>query len=253
MRSIFTVFMLSVMIAASTVMSLKAQELPSNGPALEEFIKNYILENPQVLIEALETFERQQEAEQLARQREMLGRSSAVLTQSEHQVILGNPDGDVTLIEFFDYNCGFCRRTLPDVDRLVEEDPNLKIVLKEFPVLGEGSVEAARVAIAASKIDTEKYLELHRELLSARGQVDRRTAMLLSERLGYDREELEQMLDTGPINEAINEVYSIATNLGLSGTPTFIIGEEILPGAVGYDVLKDKIDSMRRCGETVCS
>jgi len=175
------------------------------------------------------------------------------LLTSEHQTVFGNPNGDVTLIEFFDYNCGFCRESLSHVERLVKEDPNLRVILKEFPVLGQGSQDAARVAIAASKIDPVKYLQLHMKLLSAREQADQKLALKIAENVGYDMEKIREYMAKPAIEEAISEVYGIANDLGLTGTPTFIIGTEILPGAVGHDVLREKLDSMRKCGETVCS
>ncbi|MEO1066079.1 MAG: DsbA family protein [Pseudomonadota bacterium] len=220
---------------------------------VEAIVRDYILENPEILIEALQAFEQRQAEESLARQQEMLEARMDVLVASEHQIILGNPEGDVTLIEFFDYNCGFCRRSLEDVERLVSEDKNLRVVLKEFPVLGDGSREAAQVAIAAAKQDPKRYLELHKRLLMARGQVNERVALKLSESLGFDMADISETLAKPVVNDAINEVYSLANDLGLTGTPTFIIGTEILPGAVGYDVLREKVDAMRECGRTVCS
>ncbi|MEM8839574.1 MAG: DsbA family protein [Pseudomonadota bacterium] len=220
---------------------------------IEEIVRDYLLENPEIIVEALEAFERKQQQAAAEQRRLALQDQRNLLVDGEHQVVMGNPDGDVTMIEFFDYNCGFCRRAWPDVERLVENDPNLKIVLKEFPVLGEGSVGAARVAIAAAKVDEKRYLDLHRSFLSARATLDEESAMVLAKREGFDEAELRTIMDSPVVESAIGEVYGLANALGLTGTPTFIIGEEILPGAVGFDVLKEKIQSMRQCGQTICS
>ena len=244
---------LALCITTLSTVPTSAQELPKNEQELQDFVRDYILENPEILIEAINLYERRQQEEAIARQQEFLSAPNSILTQSENQVVVGNPDGDVTLVEFFDYNCGFCRRALSEVDRLLEEDKNLKLVLKEFPVLGPGSVAAARVSIAAAKIDTGKYLELHRRLLSTHGQLDLRTALAISEQVGYDKGAIEGRLEEDDIQDTIEEVYSIARTLGLTGTPTFILADEILPGAVDYETLRDKVESVRACGRTACS
>lgn len=220
---------------------------------IENIVRDYLLENPEIIIEALEVFEQRRIDEQRLRQQQLISQNSGVLLASEHQTILGNPDGDITLIEFFDYNCGFCRDSLQHVERLVEEDKNLRVILKEFPVLGPGSQQAARVAIAASKVDPTKYLMLHSRLLNSRGQTNERTALRAAEKVGLDVSKIRELMNEPIIEEAITEVYSIATVLGVNGTPTFIVGNEVLPGAVGYEVLRQKLDAMRECGDTSCS
>ena len=125
--------------------------------------------------------------------------------------------------------------------------------MKEFPVLGPGSQEAARVSIAASKIAPKKYKELHTQLLSAHGQVNQRIALALSANLGIDTDKIESFIQTPQADEAINEVYQLASDLGINGTPSFIIGNELIPGAVELDVLQQKVSAMRECGKTACS
>ena len=251
--STVTALLLSLIVSAT---SAHAQEVKQSTRPLtetEKVVRDYILNNPEVIIEALQILEDRRESEQAEQQKLMISRNKEDLESSVHQTILGNPDGDVTLIEFFDYNCAFCRESLQHIEQLVEEDDKLRVVLKEFPVLGQGSQDAARVAIAASKLDSDKYLELHIKLLQTRGPADERTALVLAENLGYDMDVLRKTMETPVIEEAITEVYGLANVIGLTGTPTFIIGDEVLPGAVGHGVLKQKIDSMRECGETVCS
>lgn len=259
MSSIRYLLMVSLMALALLGLGapkINAEDVAQHTPTTEDIetiVRDYLLKNPEIIVEALELLEQRREADQRAQQKQVISRNEGALYQSEHQIILGNPNGDITLIEFFDYNCGFCRQSLEHVEKLVEEDKNLRVILKEFPVLGPSSQEAARVAIAAAKTDPGKYLELHRRLLQARGQVNERIALVLSEGLGFDMQKIRSFMSEPVIDEAITEVYGIATQLGLTGTPTFIIGDEIMPGAVGYDVLRQKLDAMRQCGETVCS
>ena len=247
----------SQLIASTTTLAQETEQStpPASGPTseIEKVVRDYILKNPEVIVEALQIFEQRQEAEFNERQKSLIASNHDVLVSSAHQSILGNPDGDVTLIEFFDYNCGFCRDSLEHLQKLVAEDDKLKIVLKEFPVLGPDSQDAARVAIAASKIDPDKYLKLHVQLLKTRGQANKRIALSIAEQLDYDMDALRGKMSETVIDESINEVYGLANQLGLTGTPTFIIGNEVMPGAVGHDVLREKLDSMRKCGETVCS
>lgn len=258
-RSGISVLITSVIILFSQYLisiPLFAQEVKQSirpPSEIEKVVRDYLLKNPEIIVEALQILEQRREAEQIEHQKLLIEENKDVLLSSSNHTVLGNPNGDVTLIEFFDYNCGFCRESLQHLERLVEEDSNLKIILKEFPVLGQASQDAARVAIAASKVDAKKYLELHVKLLTARGQANERVALLLAESVGYDINVIRDVMSKPEVDEAINEVYGLANALGLTGTPTFIIGNEVLPGAVGHDVLREKLDSMRECGETVCS
>jgi len=220
---------------------------------IEKLVHEYILKNPEVIVEALQALERRHEEQIAANQQRQIQANAEILHASDHQMVIGNPEGDVTLIEFFDYNCGFCRQTLATVEALIEQDPKIKVILKEFPVLGPGSQEAARVSIAASKIAPEKYKELHTQLLSAQGQVNERIALALSANLGIDTDKLQSLAQTRQVEEAIGEVYQLASELGINGTPSFIIGSELIPGAVELDILQQKVSAMRECGKTACS
>lgn len=146
-----------------------AETAPLAKADVEKIVRDYLLENPEVIREALEELERRDIAKADEARAQTLSSVSDILFNSTRQVELGNPDGDVTLVEFFDYNCGYCKRAMADMDRLLKEDPNLRVVLKEFPVLGQGSVEAAQVAAALNHIAPAKYAEFHRELMGIPG------------------------------------------------------------------------------------
>jgi protein-disulfide isomerase len=168
------------------------------------------------------------------------------------QVVLGNPSGDVTLVEFFDYNCGYCRRAHADMTRLISEDGKLRVVLKEFPVLGPASMEAAQIAIAVNIIAPEKYGEFHDKMLADRAQASANRAIAVAESMGIDGAKLREAVKNDTVGKTIEEVYSMANALGLTGTPSYVLGDEVVVGAVGYDELKSKIDAVRACGSTVC-
>jgi protein-disulfide isomerase len=176
--------------------------------------------------------------------------NAAILFSSPHQVTLGNPNGDVTLVEFFDYSCGFCKRALPDMLALIKDDPNLKIVLKELPILGPGSVEAARIAVAVRMQDPEgqKYLAFHRELLGSPGHASKERALAAAQDQGFDLARIEQDSTAEEVGITIGEDSKLAAALGINGTPSYVVGDKVIVGAVGLAALKERIAAERGHG-----
>ena len=152
------------------------------------------------------------------------------------------------MVEFFDYNCGFCKRAMTDMLDLIKTDNNLKFVLKEFPVLGEGSVEAARVAVAARMQDAngKKYIEFHQKLLGSRGAADKMRALAVAKEVGFDMPRLERDMGSDEVKKTIEENMKLAEALGVNGTPSYVVGEEVVIGAVGLDTLREKISAERK-------
>jgi protein-disulfide isomerase len=173
---------------------------------------------------------------------------SDAIFNSPRQVTLGNPQGDVTFVEFFDYNCGYCKRALTDMVELMGKDPKLKVVLKEFPVLGPSSVEAAQVAVAVRMQDKtgKKYLEFHQKLLGGRGQVDKAKAIAAAKEIGLDMARLEKDLKSDEVAKTLEESMKLAEALGLNGTPSYVIGNDVVVGAVGLAALSQKIQAARQ-------
>ncbi|HEV2957839.1 MAG TPA: DsbA family protein [Xanthobacteraceae bacterium] len=215
---------------------------------IERIIKDYLVAHPEVLQEALSEFEKRQNAAELQKQIAGVKQHKEVLFNSAHQVTLGNPRGDVTVVEFFDYNCGFCKRALADMLRLIDTDRNVKFVLKEYPVLGPGSLEAAQVAVAARMQDKtgKKYLDFHRRLLGGRGPADKAHALAAAKEAGFDMARIEKDLASDEVSETLKENMKVADAVGLNGTPSYVIGSDVVIGAQGYDVLKEKVDAARR-------
>ena len=176
--------------------------------------------------------------------------NAPTLFSSPHQVTLGNPDGDVTLVEFFDYSCGYCKRALPDLLALLKDDPKLKIVLKEFPILGPGSLDAARVAVAVRMQDPggQKYIAFHQELLGNPGPASREKAFAAARDQGLDMARLEQDFASDEVNATLKEDIQLASAVGITGTPGYVIGKDVIPGAVGIAALKRQIDTSRSAG-----
>jgi len=215
---------------------------------VEGIVKDYLLQHPEVMQEVMAEMEKHQQAAEAEKHRAAVAENNATLFSSPHQVVLGNPRGNVTMVEFFDYNCGYCKRAMTDMLDLLKSDPNLRFVLKEFPVLGEGSVEAARVAVAARMQDAtgKKYLEFHQKLLGGRGAADKARALAVAKEVGFDMARIEKDMSSDEVKKTIDEDIKLADAIGVSGTPTYVVGGEVVVGAVGIDALREKIKSERK-------
>ena len=220
---------------------------------IEAIIKNYLVSHPEVLEEAMGELSKRQAADEAAKHEASVAKNADEIFNSPRGVVLGNKDGDVTFVEFFDYNCGYCKRAMADMLDLLKNDPKLKVVLKEFPVLSEGSVEAAKVAVAVRMQDPtgKKYLDFHQKLLGGRGPADKARAMAAAKDAGLDMARIEKDLASPEVKSTIEENFKLAEDMGLNGTPSYVIGKQIVVGAVGLDGLKEKI-GMARCGKATC-
>lgn len=228
----------------------QAQEI--NREEIEKIIRSYLLENPEIMIEVQTALETKQAALTAAKQADTLKTMNEQIYHSKNQMIIGDPEAKITIVEFFDYNCGFCKRAMGDMYRIVEENSDVKFVMKEFPVLGENSMQAHRVSLALINKYPEKYDEFHRALLGATGGKNGARALQIAVELGANEAILTTEMNNPQLTEAIQEVYSIADGLGITGTPSYIIGDKIIFGAVGYDRLMPQVNNLRKCGKASC-
>ncbi len=221
--------------------------------AIGEIVKDYLLKNPEVLTEVIAELEkRQAEAQQVA-QAGAVKETKQTLLNASHSYVVGNPSGDLTLVEFFDYNCGYCKKALADVQTLMKSDPKLRVVLKDFPVLGPDSVEASRVALAAkNQLQGQKLFDYHVKVLDTRGRVNGERAMAVAKEMGLDMARLQKDIEGADVRNALQENMALGDKLNLTGTPAFIIGETVIPGAVGIEPLKQVVDNVRQCGKANC-
>ena len=221
---------------------------------LGAFIKDYLVNNPEVLRQAIEALDKHDKETWRTRSgRKSSTPSPSALFSSKYQATLGNPKGSATLVEFFDYNCHYCKGALPDVTKLMKDDPNLKLVLKDYPVLGPGSVEAAKVASAArNQLPGDKFWAFHAKLLATHGPVGKTEALAVARDLGLDMDKLTKDMESPEVKSGLSEVMQLADALQINGTPTFIVGQDVVVGAVGYDQLKDKVDAVHKCGHATC-
>ena len=221
---------------------------------IEAIIKNYLLQSPEVLREALVVLAAR-DKEALEKEREKVTSDpSSGLFKPPNQAVIGNPNGKVTLVEFFDYNCGYCKRALGDVAQLIKNNPDLRVVLRDFPILSRGSVEAAQISNAFFRqFQGEKFWEFHQKLLGSHGPVGKAEALAIAKDLGADMDKLVHDANDPAVATALTESENFAKSLQATGTPTFVVGSDVLVGAVGYDELAAKIANIKKCGKVTCS
>src|SRR5215475_881824 len=220
---------------------------------IEGIVKNYLIAHPEVLEEAMNELSKRQAAAEAVKREATITQNAEAIFNSPRGVVLGNKDGDVTFVEFFDYNCGYCKRAMADMLDLLKNDQKLKVVLKEFPVLSEGSIEAAKVAVTVRMQDPtgKKYLDFHQKLLGGRGPADKARAMAAARDAGLDIARIEKDLASPEVRATIEENFKLAEEMGMNGTPSYVIGKQIVIGAVGLEGLKEKV-GIARCGKATC-
>ena len=211
-----------------------------------QIVRDYLLANPEILLELSQTLEaKQKDAE--AKQREAAMASSAdQLFRSPHDHVAGNPEGDVTIVEFFDYNCGWCKKGFSEVVSLIEKDKNLRVVLKEFPIFGGDSDYAARAAVAAR--NQGKYWELHSALFSHEGKVTKEFVDEAAKAVGLDLAKLKADMDSQEVTDIIGANQALAQSLAINGTPAFIIDTQVTPGYLPAPDLLASIQQVRESG-----
>ncbi|MHB2265504.1 DsbA family protein [Aliihoeflea sp. PC F10.4] len=230
--------------ATATTMPPTAAAAPDRT-AVEAIVRDYLVTNPEIMIEVQQALETRQMESQRLVQTEIIRESADRIFNAQHDGIIGNPEGSVTIVEFFDYNCGYCKRALPDMEALVAEDSDLRFVLKEFPILGPDSQRAHVVSVAFHNLYPENYDAFHRDLLASEARVTEDEAVLVAIRHGAEEEALRQEMQNPEIIAAFQETYELADQLSITGTPSYVIGNEVVFGAMGRDVLAEKIAQAR--------
>ncbi len=213
--------------------------------AIEAIVRDYILANPEIIIEAIQTYQAQQAALKHEQAQQALIAHKTTLETDPGSPVAGNPDGDVTVVEFFDYQCGYCKRVFPSLRQFVEKDGGVRFVFKELPILGEGSAAAARMALAAWHVDPSKYLTYHGLLMENRGPLTERRAMFLAAEAGYDAKAVSEKARNPKVTRQIDANHALADALDIRGTPAFVIGERLIPGAVTLEQLRGLVAEAR--------
>ena len=223
----------------------------SQKKEIEAIIKDYLLANPEVLVEAQNALEAKMDKVQSERMAVAIKDNAAELYRPAASPIV-NATGDVPVIEFFDYNCGFCKKAFPEVAQMIDSDKKIRLILKEFPILAKGSEEASRVALAAKM--QGKYWEFHRAMLENPGQANEASALRVAERLGLDMARLKKDMLAPEVKKEIDATHALANKMGIQGTPHFIVGDRIIAGAPEnlLELLNKNAAEVRNEGCKVC-
>jgi protein-disulfide isomerase len=226
---------------------------PAQKAEIEATVHSYLVAHPEVLREVSIELEKRQKVEEADLRSRAIADNKQDLYNSPFQAVIGNPKGKITLVEFFDYNCGYCKRALGDLVTLMKSEPELRVVLKDFPVLGANSVDAALIASAARKqISGDKFFDFHQKLLLSHGPIGRDQALAVAKDMGLDMDKLQKDAKDPSVRAGLDDVMKVADQLNLTGTPSYVVGDEAVVGAVGLSELKKKVDATGKCGKTVC-
>jgi len=220
---------------------------------LHDSIRNFVRDYPEAILDSLVAYQQAREAAaaaaEAASRAQVIEENRQALFDDPASIVLGNPDGDVTLVEFFDYRCSFCSRSVDVLYELIETDPGLRLVLKEFPILGEGSVLASRASLAAAEQDQgEIFKSFHRDLLLFAGQLDVGRLVALADGAGLDGRRLRRDMEAPLHDRTILANRELAWKLGINGTPAFVMGDRVHPGYLEIHDLRAWISETREAG-----
>ena len=246
-KALFGMLLLAGLLLFTSTPVVRAADTltPAQKEAVEEVVKKYIEDHPEIIVEAFKAMQARQEAEEKAKTMAYLKSNGELLRNDPNSFVGGNPDGDVTLVEFFDYRCGYCKKFHPVMAELLATDPNIRVVYKEFPILGPQSDLASRAAIAALRTDRSKYLDFHNALMDARGNLDRQRVFDIAEEYGLDVVQIAEDMESPEVRQVVAQSYGLAKNLGIQGTPGFVVGDAIIPGYVNIQQMRKLIDEAR--------
>ena len=231
MKALMTAALMTAALATPAAAFDPASMTEAERAAFGEAVRDYIMQNPEVLVESLNAMEAKRLANEAENDKLLVAANSAEIFEDGHSWIGGNPEGDLTIVEFIDYRCGYCRRVAPEVDEVVAKDGNIKLILKEFPILGQESDLASRYAIAVKQLaGGDSYKSVHDRLYAMRGAGTIETLTAISQELGLDAQAIVQRMNTEEVSAEIRKNRQLAEKMQIMGTPTFVIGPELLRG-----------------------
>ena len=213
---------------------------------VEAVIGEYLRAHPEVILDSVRAMQERDQAAQIKRQQDSLVARRQEIEKDPASPVIGNPNGTVTVTEFFDYRCGYCKAVFPSVQQLLKDDPNVRYVMKELPILTPESRIAAKLALAVWKTEPKRYQELHTRLMSAQGDFSERRIFAIAKEAGVDVERAKRGMDAPDIEQALTANMELAQALGITGTPGFVVGKQLAPGAIDYDTLKRFVAEARK-------
>ncbi len=219
---------------------------PEQKAALEKLVRDVLVSNPEILVEAMQALEAKQQAHAAEAGRAAVTAHAKELLNDSHSFVAGNPQGDVTIVEFFDYRCGYCKQVHPALLQLLKEDRGVRLVLKELPVLGPESITASRAAVAALEQDKGgKYYAFHNAMMGFRGQLSEAAVFRMAGEAGLDVRKLKADMELPKVEQALRSNLALADKLGIQGTPGIVIGTELVPGAIPLETMRQLVKQAR--------
>jgi protein-disulfide isomerase len=212
---------------------------------IQQIVIKTLMDKPEVIIEAVKQMQEKEQANAADRARQMVQAYRTSLFEDKDSPVTGPEDADITIVEFFDYNCGYCKRSLPNVLKMLETDKKVNFVFKEYPVLAPSSEDAARASLAMYYLQPDRYFDFHAALFRLGGKFDEATLADLAETMDADREDFIEMMASERVNKHLDDTRELAGKMGASGVPMFIIGNEMFPGAISYEAMKQQVDAVR--------
>ena len=244
LRRVTSTLLLCALVAAAGRPAAAEALTPHQKSAVDREIHDYIMNHPDVLLDALKAAQEKSDAETAAQASRMIVQDHKQLFDDPDDLVAGNPKGTATIVEFFDYRCPYCKQLQPTLDALLDEDSKLRVVYKEFPILGEASVFATRAALAARQ--QGKYAAFHRAMMATKGDVTDATVLKVAATVGLDLDKLKADMRSPDIDHIIEANYKLASALGIDGTPGLIVGNTLIPGAVDIGTLRKDIAAARK-------
>lgn len=219
---------------------------------IEQIVRDYLIANPEVMIEVQQALDAKLEKQQADKLKTLISKNSQDIFRSPRAAVAGDPEGDITVVEFFDYNCGYCKRSLGEVMKLVDNDKKVRVVFKELPILSSGSKQAAKIALAARM--QGKYWEFHKAMLTFKGQANEESALKIAEKLGLDVAQLKRDMESAEVAEELAKAEDLAQKMGINGTPHFLVGDRQVPGAPDdlFNLLEKHVAELRKQGCSYC-
>lgn len=219
---------------------------PAQKAAVETMIHDYLMNHPEVIVQSVKGAQQADEAQATAAAQRAIQAHRAELYSDPTSPVGGNPKGDVTIVEFFDYRCPYCKAIEPTLETLLKEDGKLRIIYKEFPILGPASVYASRVALAARHQD--KYAAFHKRMMAQKGQIDDAVVLKTAAAAGLDVARIKAEMNAPDIDRIIKADYALADAINVQGTPAFVIGDTLVPGVADISDLRKLIAQARQGG-----
>lgn len=236
---------LAVSLLSAMAVTAFADDKPLTQADVEETVKKVIAQHPELIVKSVQDYQSKEHEEANAKTEEKIALMQNEIKQDKLSPSVGNSKASVTIVEFFDYHCGYCKRFFPSLTQLVNEDKDVRVVFKEFPILTEDSELAAKAALAVNSIDPDKYFAFHTALMKVNGRFDMDVLTDTAKSAGINVTDFKRAMESPDVSKEIERTKSLAASLNISGTPALIIGTQLVPGAIDLDTLKTKVAEAR--------